>query len=156
MTNMKVLKKTKQKPMLGDIFSFQILDGKFHWGRVVSLTAKVGGFDNCVLIYIYKTQTESNDEVPTLTTSDLLLPPIATNELPWKKGYFKLVDNIELKIDDLLPVHCFKSVLRGTYFDDKGNQLDKAYEPCGINGLDSYRTIDDKVSEAIGLELAPD
>ncbi|WP_156148004.1 hypothetical protein [Pseudoalteromonas ruthenica] len=52
MTNMKRLKKNKQKPALGDIFSFQILDDKYHWGRVVSLTASVGGFDNCILIYI--------------------------------------------------------------------------------------------------------
>lgn len=113
---MKVLKKTRQRPLPGDIFSFQILDGKYHWGRVVSVTASVGGFDDCVLIYIYKTQTEGNNEAPPFTSSDLLLPPIATNELPWKKGYFKLVDNMELKNDDLLPVHCFKSVLRGDLF----------------------------------------
>ncbi|KZN34368.1 hypothetical protein N480_22455 [Pseudoalteromonas luteoviolacea S2607] len=157
MTNMKILKKSKQKPALGDIFSFQILEGKFHWGRVVSLTANVGGFNDCVLIYIYATETEDGLTVPSsLTVDNLLLAPIATNELPWKKGYFQLVDNQELTSEDLLTVHCFYDVLFKKHFDDKGNQLDKVYEPCGVNGLDSYRTIDDKVSEAIGLELAPD
>ncbi|TMO83854.1 Imm26 family immunity protein [Pseudoalteromonas ruthenica] len=156
MTNMKRLKKNKQKPALGDIFSFQILDDKYHWGRVVSLTASVGGFDNCILIYIYKVQTETNDEVPELITSDILLAPIATNELPWKKGYFNNFENKTLSSDDLLQVHCFYDVLFKKYFDDKGRQLESVYEPHGIYGLDSYRTIDDKVSEAIGLELAPD
>ncbi|RUO50523.1 hypothetical protein CWE21_00005 [Pseudidiomarina aquimaris] len=156
MTNMKVLKKTKQKPLPGDIFSFQILDGKYHWGRVVSVTASVGGFDDCVLIYLYKTQTEGNDEVPSLTTSDLLLPPITTNELPWKKGYFKLIENRGGIGPDLLPVHCFYDPLFKRYCNEHGEVLSQKVEPCGVYGLDSYRTIDDKVSEALGLELAPD
>lgn len=157
MTNMKVLKKTRKKVNLGDIFSFQILEGKFHWGRIVSLTANVGGFDDCVLIYIYATTTKDGQTVPSsLNVDDLLLAPIATNELPWKKGYFQLVDNQELTNTDLLAVHCFYDVLFKKHFDDAGNQLDKPYEPCGISGLDSYLTIDDKISEALGLELAPD
>ena len=156
MTNMKILSKTKHRPELGDIFAFQILDGKYHWGRVVSLTATVGGFDDCILVYIYKMHTEDCDVPPSLSVEDLLLPPIATNELAWKKGYFKQITNCILDESDLLKIHCFKSVLRGICFDDKGNRLDRPYEPCGINGLDSYRTIDDQVSEALGIPLAPD
>lgn len=157
MTNMKALKKTRKKVNLGDIFSFQILEGKFHWGRVVSLTANVGGFNDCVLIYIYKTVTENGQTVPSsLSINDLLLAPIATNELPWKKGYFQLIDNQELTSEDLLEVHCFYDVLFKKNFDDAGNQLDKSYAPCGSYGLDSYTTIDDKISEALGLELAPE
>jgi hypothetical protein len=157
MTNMKVLRKNRKKVNLGDIFSFQLLKDKFHWGRVVSLTANVGGFDDCVLIYLYKTETEDGQTVPlSLSTDDLLLAPIATNELPWKKGYFQKVDNRKLANIDLLEKHCFYDVLFKKYFDDAGNQLDKKVEPCGFYGLDSYATIDDKVSEALGLALAPE
>jgi len=156
MTNMKMFCKKQKKPKVGDVFTLQILDDKFHWGRVVSLTANVGGFEDCVLIYIYKTQTESDTDAPDLNVSDLLVPPIATNYLPWKKGYFKTIKNCELMDEDLLPVHCFKSDFFDCCFDDQGNKLDKVYEPCGVNGLGSYASIDDDISDALGLELAPE
>jgi hypothetical protein len=153
--NIKQTRKSRRKLEVGDVFSFQIENDGFHWGQIVSVTANVGGFENCILIYLYKIKTKTLDNLPILKVSDLLLPPIATNELPWKKGYFVFVKNRVLKPEDLLPVHCFKSIARGTYFDDHGTPLKKAHEPCGINGLDSYSSIDDKVSEVLGIKLAP-
>ena len=157
MTNMNIIKRSRKKVLLGDIFSFQILEGKFHWGRVVSLSANVGGFNDCVLIYIYKTTTQSGTTAPSsLSPDDLLLAPIATNELPWRKGYFQSVANQAIKDSDLLDVHCFYDVLFKSYFDDNAKRLDRAHEPCGTYGLDSYKTIDDKLSEALNIELFPD
>ena len=156
MTNMKILKKRRVKPVVGDVFVFQIIDDCFHWGQVVSITADVGGFENCILIYIYSTSTHNDVDIPKFKLSELLIPPVATNELPWKKGYFKFVVNKELLPNGLLDVHCFNDVVFRKYFDDKGNELDERSEPCGTYGLDSYASIDDLVSEALGIEVAPE
>jgi len=154
---MKVLKKSRKRIKLGDIFRFQILENKFYWGRVVSLNASVGGFEDCILLYIYNVETNKSDEIPeTLTVNNLLLGPIATNRLGWSRGYFETIDNRELKQDDLLPVHCFFDILYKKYFDVSGNTIDKPIEPYGDYGLDSYTSIDDKVSEALGIEFAPE
>ena len=42
------------------------------------------------------------------------------------------------------------------YFDEYSNKLAKPSSPIGDWGLDSYRTIDDAISEALGIPLAPD
>ena len=34
-------------------------------------------------------------------------------------------------------------------------KIKKCIEPVGVWGLDSYRTIDDAISEALGIPLAP-
>ncbi len=156
MTNMKVLQKSRKKQSIGDIFTLQILEGKFHWGRVVSLSATAGGFEDCILIYIYSVQTDNDDVVPELDTSQLLLPPIAINQQPWTRGYFKTIESRPLAAEDLLPVHCFYSFAFRKYYDDNGNVLASKSEPCGVYGLASYRTVDDDLSRALGLEEAPD
>ena len=59
----------------------------------------------------------------------------------------------------MLPVHCFVSnVYRDgpRYFDEFRNQLPGPVPPVGVAGLHSYRTIDDEISRALGIPLAPD
>jgi hypothetical protein len=46
--------------------------------------------------------------------------------------------------------------LRGVCFDEFAVRLARCIEPCGQLGLHSFRTIDDAVSEALGIPLAPD
>ncbi len=156
MPNMRVLKRSRKRPRVGDVFAFQILDGKYHWGRVVSVSAKVGGFDNCLLVYIYRTATDTTEKIPNLRTTDLLLGPVATNAQPWSRGYFQFVENQKLDLVDLLQTHCFKAFNSDKFFDDRGDEVSEICEPVGEFGLDSYLSIDDKVSEALGLQLAPE
>lgn len=80
--------------------------------------------------------------------------PRYTNRLGWSRGYFENVDSRPLSSDDLLEQHCFRRHT-GQYFDEKGQQLPGPVEPCGDWVLSSFLRIDDLVSEAIGIPLAP-
>ena len=70
-------------------------------------------------------------------------------------GYFEHVENCPLSAMDRLPQHCFKDT-RGWYFDERSRRLPGAVEPVGEWGVDSYRTIDDEISKALGIPLSPE
>ena len=154
--NMRVLTKSRKRPKPGDIFVFQMPDGLFRYGRVIRTDAVIGGFPNCTLIYIYSATSATKLPVPKLTKEQLLVPPIGTNRQPWLRGYFETIECRPFDHDDVLKTHCFESPTFKKYFDDQGRTLDDRCEPCGTYALDSYRTIDDAVSRALGIALAPD
>jgi hypothetical protein len=154
--NLAVLKKTRRRPVAGDIFAMLPPDNRYLFGRVVRTDANVGGFPNSNLIYIYRARSTRKDDVPFLCKNELLLPPGMTNNLPWSKGYFEFVKHEELGPDHILARHCFRDI-RGWYFDEEGHRLAAPVEtPVGTWGLHSYRTIDDEVSRALGIPLADD
>lgn len=153
--NLAVLKKTRRAPEVGDIFVMQPPDGQFLFGRVIDVAAEIGPIKDCILIYVYRLRASQKVPVPELLRGQLLVPPMMTNKQPWTKGYFEHVENRPLSAMDRLPQHCFKD-MRGWYFDERSRRLPGAIEPVGEWGLDSFRTIDDEVSKALGIPLSPD
>ena len=153
--NLRVLKKSRHIPQAGDIFVMQLPDSHYLFGRVININAKIGPMENCILIYIYNVLTVRKLPIPELTTVHLLVPPIMTNRLPWTRGYFEHLTHAILTSESLLAKHCFRSS-GNQYFDEYSNKLSKPSSPVGVWGLDSYRTIDDAISEALGIPLAPD
>jgi Immunity protein 26 len=155
-TNMRVLAPSRKRRAPGDVFAIQVRDREFIFGRLVSTTARVGGFEDCHLVYIYRATSPTKTEIPLLDPHDLLVPPMATNQKPWTLGFFEVISPQSFIPErDVLPQHCFRDT-RGRFFDDKGRELPRRFEPCGEFGLQSYRTIDDTISKALGLPLAPD
>jgi hypothetical protein len=90
--NLKVLKKTRRAPRLGDIFVMQP-DEQFLFGRIVDTNANPLGVGGAVLIYIYRVRAAKKTPVPELLRGQLLVPPMMTNKHPWTKGYFEQVEN---------------------------------------------------------------
>ena len=157
--NMRVLKKSRVAPVAGDIFALQLelLPDRFFFGRVARVGATVGGFDydpKTILIYLYRTSAPSKDAIPALTPSDLLVPPMATNRLPWSRGYFEGIGHRSLAPSDLLPRHVFYSLARKRLLDEFGREVAAAEGPVGDYALHSFRTIDDEISKALGLPLS--
>lgn len=153
--NLNVLRKSRIVPTAGDIFVFQLLPmpGRFFFGRVVRTDAVVGGFKNTVLIYLYKDTSPAKREIPALLPGNLLVPPLATNTLPWRKGYFESVARKPLSKGDVLERHVFRDAMRKRFFDDSGREIASASGLVGSYGLHSYKTIDDEISKALGLPL---
>jgi Immunity protein 26 len=155
--NLRALKSTRKAPRPGDLFRLSPQNGRYLFGRVISTDAVAGPMTGLNLIYIYR--PERTDEEPPsfdeLTVEDLLVPPIMTNRLPWTRGFFETIDHRDLLERDRLPVHTFRDS-RGWFFDDHGNSLDRPVGPVGDRGVHSFRTIDDLVSDALGIPRAPD
>ena len=157
-TNLRVLRPSRKPPQVGDLFRMRLPDGTYLFGRVVDTNANAGGFPNAVLLYVYshRSATPEPPGPALLRPHSLLIPPVMTNRLPWSKGYFETIVNLPLEPGEKLPQHCFESFGMQRYFDERGRELKGRVEPCGQFGLHSYRTIDDAISETLGLPLAPD
>lgn len=153
--NLAVLKKSRTSPSTGDIFVMLPPDGLFLYGRVIATDAKIGPLSDCLLIYVYRQRSKKKEEIPELLRGQRLTPPMMTNKLPWTKGYFEALEHRELGPMDRLPKHCFVDT-RGWYFDEYNNRLSAPVAPVGERGLQSFRTIDDQISKALGIELAVD
>jgi Immunity protein 26 len=160
-TNLRVLQRSRKAPLPGDVFTMQLPDQQFVFGRVVSTQARwtaAMGADPAILIYIYRGHSVAAD-IPdrvAMSVKRLLVPPIMTNRRPWSSGYFQRLGNLPLESGDVLSQHCFLSASRGRYFDEQGNELPGPVEPVGDHGLHSFRTIDDQVSDALGIPRVPE
>lgn len=154
-TNLRPLGRSKPPERPGEIFVLSVHEHEYYWGKVISLDAYIG-FEGVILAYIYDTKSDSTDPIPKLSPDVLLIPPFAINDLPWNLGYFYTVGCQPLTPDDVLNQHCFYSLNQKQYFDERRNRLEKRVEPCGAWSLASYRTIDDEVSRALGIPLAPE
>jgi len=154
--NLAQLKKSRRRLQVGDIFVMLPPDGEFLFGRVIDLAAELVPGVACNLIYVYRVRSRLKSPVPELRRDQLLIPPLLTNRLGWSRGYFEHVENRPLSAKDRLPRHCFRDPLLGRYFDERARRLKRPIKPVGIRGLDSYRTMDDSISAALGIPLSPD
>ena len=156
-TNLEFLKKSRKELKPGDIFVLKPKGHDYYFGRVISTTANCGfGPPKTILIYIYNATSKDKNKIPQLDKNNLLIPPTMINRLGWSSGYFENIAFKELTKDDVLDVHCFWRPSRGTYMNEKGEELDRPYEPVGQYGLGNYRTVDRRVSKALGIPLPPE
>lgn len=155
--NLRVLKRTRRPPVVGDVFAMLPPDNVYLFGRVIDTdVAIISGF-SAVLIYIYMDRSPTKGHVPLLRRERLLVPPILTNRRPWTMGYFEHVLDGVLGADDRLGQHCFaRYSAQRAYFDERGRKLPGPVDPVGVWGVGNHRTIDDDVSRALGIPMAPD
>lgn len=149
---LRVLQPSRRRVCPGDVFAMLPADGRFLFGRVISVDANPLGVGRGILIYVYRVRAALKHPVPELRRNELLIPPMITNRLPWSRGYFETVERRALLIEDALTQHCFRD-LRGLYRDELGVSLPGPVEPVGEWGLESYRTIDDAIAQALGLPI---
>ncbi|HKX28912.1 MAG TPA: Imm26 family immunity protein [Blastocatellia bacterium] len=147
--SLKSLKPSRKAPQVGDLFVFQVTPGEYRYGRVVRTDAQVGPFQNALLVYLYKSPSSDKTQIPDLKLSDLLVPPVMTNQTPWTKGYFETVANRELQPGDVLERHSFKNGLNQKYFDEYNQILPEPVEPVGDHSLNLHGSINALITEAL-------
>lgn len=154
--NLDVLEPSRRVLRPGDVFALRPHDGPYIFGRVIKTDVDFSGYA-AVLIYIYKATSPTPDRIPSLRRDNLLIPPLLTNRLPWARGYFKTIDNVPLTPWDTFKIHGFADPLdRSRILDESGRPVENVGSPIGIWGLHSYRTIDDAVSDALGIPRVAD
>ena len=79
-----------------------------------------------------------------------------TNRLGWTRGYFQTVATGPLEPAMRLEQHCFWTSTREKCFDEFSNELPGPVEPVGSWGLANFRTIDDDLSRALGIDPVPE
>ncbi|MGI6870263.1 immunity 26/phosphotriesterase HocA family protein [Amycolatopsis sp. 3B14] len=156
-TNIRILKSSRKRLAPGDVFAVQMPDDLYSFGRVIKTDVPIHAMTRNILIYVFQTRSESKDVPPRelLRPEQLLMPPLLINRLPWSRGYFEHLGNLPLEAGEVLPVHCFWSFSRKVHYDDAGNVLPGPVGPVGSHELNSFRTFDDKISDALGVPTVP-
>lgn len=152
--NLRQLRASRSPLRAGDIFVMQLPSERYLFGRVIEadIPRERAPMPKANLIYIYRCQSERADpsSVP-LLPSELLIPPVFTNRLAWSRGYFETVGHSEITQEDLLSQGSFWDAARVCFVDANGSRLPREVPPAGDWGLSSYRWIDDRISEALGI-----
>jgi Immunity protein 26 len=148
----------------------QLPDRSFLFGRVVRALdlAAFSGVDSNeesqyvgYLVYVYSYRRDSPAAPENLRVTDLLIAPQVINRLGWSRGYLQTIEHRPLTDTETLPVHVFKDLRQPPrFYDEHGTEVSakRAARARFISqsGAGNYRTLDDQISEALGLPLAPD
>lgn len=149
---MKVLKKTRKRPLRGDVFVFQLDDGRVLYGRVVRDDVECLGV-RCFLIYIHDIILDTTEHQPEeFDTSSLLLPPMLVPQQMWTRGFFKNVESQSMAAKHELRQHCFDEQKHSgpdSYVDEYGKHLAKRSEPCGPAGIFTDLGVEAEVLKAL-------
>ncbi len=140
----------------GDVFVFKPKKHPYYYGVVINSDANIFTAKGLVHIHLFNLNSEKGNSVPdNLHCSKLLIPPILTNKLGWRKGYFKTIGNIAVK-DFMSAKNATFFYYNGEIFDDNSNQLlvPKSIEETGSFAITSYLNIDNLISLALEIPLA--
>ncbi len=154
--NMERMKKSRRMPEVGDIFVYRIKDHPYGFGRVIRDDARIGGFGEVFLLYLYDAFSETKTRLPLLDKKRLLLPPVGATRTPWSTGYVETIKREPLKACEILPSHCFWSFANECYCDEYGKTLRRKHSPCGSFLLGSHFTLDVSISMALGVPPSSD
>lgn len=135
--------KYKSWPEAGDVFYYQLSDGRLGYGLVSLGKIDVGPFKNAIIIYIFNNFTSSLCGRIVLKKDDLLLPPIITDASCWKNGYFITFKNIYLDSMHVYPEHYFKNPLRNQIYNHCGERVASPIEgiPVGEESIQFQKSI---------------
>lgn len=155
--NLEKLKPSRKKPRAGDIFAIKPVGHPYYFGRVIRDDALPLGPDGgpCLLLYVYDAHSTKIDSIPVLSKNELIIAPVFSNLLGWRKGYFQTIQSSPLGEDDALELHCFRQPFLSPtgLIDEYFNPLPEGTPAVDLAGLDNYRTIDIMVSKSLGLSL---
>lgn len=157
--NLEPLEPSRKRIRPGDIFVVRPVGREYLFGRVIDVDAHVLTPEmKAILMYIHYAWSASKREVPPLSRDRLLIPPVMINRLGWSRGFMETVEHRPLGAGEIFPSHCFvyERPAGPRYFDERGHELPGPSGPVGLAALSSYRSLDDKISRALGIPLSPE
>ena len=83
---LKVIKRSKSNPKIGDVFEIKPNDDTTLYGIVINAPIKNKNGDNLNLIFVMKMNVTVNEFK--FTNDELLIPPLIVGKEYWSRGYF--------------------------------------------------------------------
>ena len=149
---LKVIKKSRSIPKVGDVFLVSPREGIYFYGKVLvaNIVRKVRDtfVEGKHVVFIFKGNThEKNIDKYMPDYSNLLIPPAIVGDEYWKKGYFHTIANIPLTEEEKKLDFGFYSIhFKGNFFcKETGELLDKEPKLLGMHGITTI--------SGIGLEI---
>lgn len=133
---MKVIKRKRAYPQIGDIFKINPKDEIFYYGIVVNNHISNINGDEQLLIMIFQKDAEIRESIKKgVRNEDLLLPPQIVGKEYWTRGYFYNVDHYDETFH--MDNYGFYCIFDRKFFDEYGNELPKEPELLGTYGVDT-------------------
>jgi hypothetical protein len=138
-----VMKASRKKPKVGDIFVVQPLHEIYYYGHVVDTNIQnpTNLFINgmcLIFMYKYKSNEPILPSAMDLEGSGLLFAPTVINYKGWTKGYYLTVGNIPIEQMERKYDYGFWSSTARKYYSTTGEELTHKPEYRDIYGLSSY------------------
>lgn len=153
-----VIRPSRHKPQVGDLFVLNMLGKRWIAGRVIRTDADALVPNSDLLLYFYRVEPTGPDNIATPIKPDLLIPPILSSALGWRRGYYMHIRNNPLQAQELLPRHVFEDNLfpKGDprRFCDEYRKPVAPPEPglpSGPFGMFGYSAVDTLLSHALGI-----
>lgn len=148
--NLKVQRCSRKPPAIGDIFSVELPDDSFVYGRVINPSANLGSATG-ILVYVFRCVSQSvrAPETDELLISNLLVAPFVTGQVLWLQGYFETIVNLPLGPGEVLDQHCF-AMRNGVVYDEYGSQLPESVEALGRRSFVTRIGVDKRICDALG------
>lgn len=154
---LKVIKRKRKYPEVGDIFELMTQEGIVFNGLVVNnhLTQIWPG-DELILIFIFKEGIDIKNCIANgVKKDDLLIAPRIVGKEYWTRGYFHAVDHVEEYLAKKnygfywIP---YNPTNHDTFYDEYKNELEKEPELLGQWGVATITGIASSVYKAMIIE----
>lgn len=120
---LKVIKRKRCYPEIGDIFQINPKESIFYYGIVLNNHINNICGDDLILILIFNNDEDIHKKIEKqITKDDLLIPPSVVGKEYWTRGYFYTVEHVEKKVE--IDTFGFYSIRYGFYTDEYYKKLD--------------------------------
>ena len=119
---LKIIKKSKSYPEIGDIFKINPKENIYYSGIVLNNHINNKNGEDLLLIIILKNDEDLNIKITRkITNRDLLIPPCIVGKEYWTRGYFSNYNHLSKKIN--IEQYGFYGILDGLYYNEYDQKL---------------------------------
>lgn len=142
---LKVIKRSKIIPKIGDVFEIKPNDDTTLYGVVINTPIKNRNGDNLNLIFVMKKNVNVNDFK--FTDDELLISPMIVGREYWSRGYFFNTGN-RLSIPNDID-YGFYDIVEQKYVDEYGNDLKRIPKTFGVMGVSTISGVAYEINKAL-------
>jgi hypothetical protein len=147
---LRLIKKSRTPPTVGDIFIYKPDETRNAFGCVVRDDADGAVGKPCMILYFFAIETASPSPPAALSPQSLLIPPVIHDNTMWREGVFATVEHRSLRKADVLRRHCFLERFPKLMYLDEHRRPTAPSEPCGEAGCPSPFLLDLRLCDAWG------
>ncbi len=130
---LRVIKKSRNYPEVGDIFELKASDGTILQGVVLSNHINNNNGEDLICVVIFHENIDIMEILEKRIEDYIILPPFILGKEYWTKGFFNTIGHFSGIIN--FKEYGFYSVGKGKFFDEYGAELKNEPRICGTYGV---------------------
>lgn len=136
---LRVIKKSKQYPEVGDIFELKASDGTTLQGIVLSNHINNNNGEDLICVVIFREGIDVMEILEKKIEDYIIFPPFILGKQYWTRGFFNTIGHFSGIID--FKEYGFYSIGKGKFLDEYGIELKKEPRICGTYGVSTINGV---------------